>query len=251
MPTDVYYASDNLVSVMGCIDQTQIRDPTTNNTTVLSGLQSLAGQVSNIGLNLAQVATASRFIIPSEQNLMFNSVNGLQTAALKAQDSLFITLSSGLPDDQWQIELRGWFDTALARVQSSMVDFVSKDIAGFAQYANLTVWAGTTNVEAMCDNQKILAIGNYQSFSMMGVEIIAILGTFIIGLSFLLEKIVGFFQKKGKRKYKQVLWNSDEILQQQKRALSRIGENEWEEKDGDVPVTKMGKVWKAGLDGDG
>lgn len=235
-----YYHTDEVASVMACIDQAEIRNPTTGSSTVPSGFQKMRDLIYSIGLNQAQIAVAWRFIIPSENALMFNSVNYL-VGALKAQDSVFILISSGLPNNQWQIELQGWFDTALARLQGAIVEYVSKDIEGFAPYANLSVLPGD---EWMCENQKIKAVGNYQSFSLMGIEIVAIVGALIILLSFILESIVGFFQKRwGGQGYKQVAWTTDAVLQQQRLAFEQGKAEEWERTDATVPVTKLGNVW--------
>jgi hypothetical protein len=181
---------------------------------------------------------------------MFNSVNGLQSAALKAQDSLFIIISPGLPDNQWQIEVQGWFDIALAQMQSAVIEFVAKDIDGFDPYAKLTYGTNATTVQGMCDNQIILATGNYQSFSLMGVEIIVIGGMIILLFSFFLQSLVGCCQGRccgGRRQYKRVLWATDSILQQQRLAteLAGLSRDDWEKIDGEVPVTRKGKMWRS------
>jgi hypothetical protein len=235
---------------MACTDQASIRNPNTNISTVLSGLQLLSYQSTLIGLNAAQSAAADRLINPSETALMFNSVNGLQSAALKAQDSLFIIISPGLPDNQWQIELQGWFDTALAQMQSAVVEFIAKDIDGFSPYANLTYGSDAGTVQRMCDNQIILATGSYQSISLMGVEIIVIGGIVILLFSFFLENLVGCCQARccgGKRQYKRVSWVTDSVLQQQRLAteLAGVRKDDWEKIDGEVPVTLEGKKWRS------
>lgn len=174
---------------------------------------------------------------------MYNSVNSLGTMALKAQDKLYITVSSGLPSDQWKIELKGWFDTALAHTQSKMINFASKDMEEVLP-GKLTLMNRDAEVRPMCDNQMIRAVGQYQSFSMMGIEIIIALGVFIVLLSFVLEYIVGFVQTRwGSHAYKQRLWTTDGILQQQRLAFENKNISDWEGMDDAVPVTKQGKIW--------
>ncbi|EPE34165.1 hypothetical protein GLAREA_07178 [Glarea lozoyensis ATCC 20868] len=240
---DTYYGSDELVTVVGCIDQAEIRNPLTGVSTAPLGLQRLSNDTFGIGLNPSQVATSFRLIIPSEQALMFNSVNGVGTTALKAQDSLYIMISSGLPSNQWQIELRGWFDTALARMQASAIDFVSKTEEA-TSVGKLGFGTSQESTQPMCKNQLVTAIGNYQSFSMMGIEIILAVGLFIVLISFVLERVVGCIHKRwGSHRYKQVRWKADGILQQQRLAFENNKVNGWEKTDDTVPITALGKTW--------
>lgn len=231
---------------MGCIDQAQLRDPSTNFSTVLSGFQSMRNQSTSIGFNAAQVATAARFLNVAERSMMFNSVNGLGSAALKAQDRLFVFISSGLPADQWKIELQGWFDTALAAMQAGIIEFVVKDIEQYLPYAALIFTPDRENMLKMCDNQIILNIGSYQSFSLMGIEIIAAVGAFIVILSLVLEGVVGFCQRRwGSQGFKELLWTRGSMLQTYRIAAEAAGIKGWEKLESFVPITSKNKVWKA------
>jgi hypothetical protein len=242
---NTFYGADDFATVVACIDQSQIRNPATGISTPPLGFQRLSVQSVNIGLNPAQIAAAFRLIVPSEQALMFNSVNGLGAMALKAQDFLYVTIGSGLSSNQWQIELRGWFETALAALQASIIDFTSKEIAEISAIGDLSMTNNTTYIQPMCDGQMILAFGDYQSFSMMGIELIIAIGVFIVLLSLVLEHIVAFVQKRcGSKAYKQVLWKTDGVLQQQRLAFECDKVEDWEKKGNSVPVTKLGMVWK-------
>jgi hypothetical protein len=243
-PGQVFYYADDLVTVIACIDQGEIRDPNTKRATIPSGFQRLSNLTTTIGLNPRQLGTSWRFIVPSEKAMLWDSVTNFQGGALNAAELLVRnTNEDGLPSNQWQIELQGWFDTALARIQAAVIEFVSKDIDGLEPYAKLMV---NPDEEWQCDAQKIKAVGNYQSFSLMGIEIICAVGAFIVLLSFVLEGIVGFFQKRwGRQGYKEALWSTDAILQQQRLAFEHGQMDEWERTDETVPVTQKGKVWSS------
>jgi hypothetical protein len=129
---------------------------------------------------------------------MFNSVEGMQTVALKAQELVYMLLSPGLPSNQWQIEVGGWFDTALAGLQYLVLSFINKNLDGLASWA--TVEFPNTNISehrAMCDQQIMCNIGAYQSFSVLGLGIILGVGVFIIVVNLPVEGCVGWFQKRG------------------------------------------------------
>jgi hypothetical protein len=54
---------------------------------------------------------------------MFYSVSGRGSGALKAQSTVFtLTQVAQLPDNQWQIELDGWFAISLASLQQYLYE---------------------------------------------------------------------------------------------------------------------------------
>jgi hypothetical protein len=246
---DTYYSTDNLTSVLGCTDQFQFQDPNQNVTTQLTGSLSAYRQVYNIGLNKEQTAAATRLSLLSYDASLFRSVAGISTASLKAQDATYGLLSDGLPDNQWQIEAMGWFETSLATIQDRVNDYAYKDFERIPGTAKLVIPSESPELLAMCDQQIVRNVGSYQSFSMLGVGLIVAIGIVIILLSLCLETVVAFLQGRccGRTQmYKRKRWQLDSILQQQRLAFQGLGlGDEWFKCEEEVPVTRLGEefVW--------
>lgn len=245
-----YYGADKLTQILGCTDQFQIQNPNSNLATELTSSAKTYIQAAKIGLNLAQSATVLRLNLVSYDSLMFNSVNGLGAAALHAPDNAWQRLSPGLPDDQWRTEILGWFNASLVTLQDRVISYVSKDMTSMANVARLNVPSGFPELQSMCQNQAIKNIGAYQSFSMLGIGIIAVVGVFIIVLSWALEPLVGWVQNRSKKAgkndglTKHDQWLLDSAIHLQRMLVQRDGSGiEWSNCDGEVPVTAKNQTW--------
>ena len=60
-----------------------------------------------------------------------------QFVALLAQDVVDGTLSSGLPDNQWQLEAARWFQTSLAKLQGLVVQYPRSDVSKYGGLGEL------------------------------------------------------------------------------------------------------------------
>jgi hypothetical protein len=240
---DTYYSTDNLTHVLGCTDQFQFQDPNHNVTTQLTGSLSAYHQVYNIGLNKEQAAAATRISLLSYDAILFSSVAGMSAASLKAQDKAYNLASDGLPDNQWQIEVVGWFEMSLATIQDRIIDYAYKDFEAVPDNAKLVIPSQSPELLAMCDQQIVRNVGSYQSFSMLGLGIIVVIGSIIILLSLCLETVVAFFQRRccrGRQMHKWKRWQLDSILQQQRLAFQGLGlGGEWLKCEEQVPVTRL------------
>ena len=87
-------------------------------------------------------------------------------------------------------------------------------------------------------------INAYQSFSVLGLGIVLGVGVFIIVVSLLVEGCGGWFQKRRCRdRFKQLSWNLESILHQQRMAFEGQGLG-WVKRDkcdGSVPITEKGE----------
>ncbi|KAG4433183.1 hypothetical protein IFR05_011343 [Cadophora sp. M221] len=242
------YSSTNLTSVLACTDQYQIQNPNTNTATELTSTYKAYLQALQIGLNNAQLAAVARLGLTSYDSLMFSSVGGLSSAALHASDTTFQSLSPGLPDDQWRTEVTGWFNTSLARLQDTIISWASKDIADYEGFATLVHPTEFPELANMCKNQIVKNVGQYQSFSVLGIAVIFAVGLLIILLSWILEPIVGWWQKRFRgRSSGCEQWLLSSALQLQRLALQKenLG-GHWTKCDGEVPIAEHGAKWSAG-----
>lgn len=115
------------------------------------------------------------------------------SAALFASNHIFDALfSTGLPDNQWQLEVQGWFTTSLARFQSAILEYAykvdpSSDLSISTPYGQAPGDGWTSGMISalrdQCKNQLIRDAGDIQNFSLLGVLIIASISLLLIGLS--------------------------------------------------------------------
>lgn len=181
---------------MACMDQRQARNPTNNATTLLGGLMQMDS--GSLNLNPAQNATIQRLSLALATCDTYNTVIGQNSAALQASSKLWQLFSPPLPDNRWQTELRGWFETGLASLQRAVVDFVENtwmnddDPSGFSQYA--TVQSPSSfpaevrqQLEEQAHSQIVRSVAGYQSFITLGVGIIVVVSVSLMLTALLLS----------------------------------------------------------------
>lgn len=127
-------------------------------------------------------------------------------------------------------------------MQSNVLSYISKDIAGLAPYAALEEPTWIWKLNETCQEQTIRNLGGVQTFSVLGIGIIVGVRSFIVGLSLVLDWLVGLVQRRtGWQKHKEMAWVLDGMLQQQRLAFEGDGyEKVWLKREGTVPVTLNG-----------
>jgi hypothetical protein len=246
--TATYY-QDSLMTGIGCADTYQMCNPNTQGTagdsagcTPVGSFKNLQSEYMRIGLNNYQIATAQEIISALFFSNMFGAVDGRGPLALQAQDTVFSSVlfmqEGKLPENQWQIELDGWFEASLARFQQDLVE----DAAGLPKAAERSDGTFTPPAdkwgEAVCKRQMIRNAAGYQNFSTLGVVLIVILGSILIFLGSCVDTIVGWVQERMKANYSRLSWTSDGYLQLHRMAWEEAGFIGWKGCDGDVPTYK-------------
>ncbi len=104
--------------------------------------------------------------------------------------------SASIPPDQWIIETRNWFSVGLSRLQQAMVSYASGP-TNLGTYGVIDRPAANDSTgQSLCRNQMVRdTTGEHQSFSLLGVILIVVLGGAIILSSFFLDTVVGCVQK--------------------------------------------------------
>lgn len=205
-PSDplVLYGLDQEVNVMACIDQYQLCNPSSSPytcTIVGSALDMQEGYLE-IGLNDYQLSTALRLLYALRLTGTYVTVDSLGDTALFVRDHLSgITLGGGLPDNQWQIEVQGWFETSLAKLQSYVVEWAANlaDLGPSGYIIAPSPAGGAIGLASldMCSNQRIRNTGAYQSFSFLGLMIVIFV---IMILSWTVEPCVSYIRRKRPHK---------------------------------------------------
>jgi hypothetical protein len=131
---------------------------------------------------------------------MHGSVETGGASMLWANNLATANLSPGLPDNQWQIEVLGWFQTTLAKIQASMVEFASSTV-GVSPFGNADSSAYRSNVEGagelgvQCWNQLVRTAGDVQNFNFAGVMVIVCISVFLVVLDCMLGTVVSLVSR--------------------------------------------------------
>ncbi len=128
----------------------------------------------------------------------FHAVFGLGGAdALQAHRLAVWNVSPGLPDNQWQAEVEGWFRMNLARLQANVVEFavksggtLSANFEASTREGKLGMWPLTPVQEEQCGNQLVRAVGEVQNFSLVGVLVVVCMSVALVVVDLSLERVV-------------------------------------------------------------
>ena len=236
-----YYRPNTPVSVLACTDQFQFCNVRTNICTPLTDESAAQEEAKKLDLNSVQNATFWYFNSSSWLTLqtVHYSTHSLGAGALHASDSLQAQslLHPGLPPDQWQIDVSGWFATGLARLQQKVVNYALGPVEADEHMIN---YSGNSD---LCSRQKIRTPFGYTNFSTLGVAIILALGSIIVLNGMFIDKIVGLYMRKANWKdFKRRLWAHDESLQLMRVAYEGVGQGVWTGESASVPVTRKGDM---------
>ncbi|KAI0410724.1 hypothetical protein F5X98DRAFT_368625 [Xylaria grammica] len=169
----------------------------------------------------------------------------LGAKSLASQDRLYNGIQSPLPDDQWQLDVKHWFNMILSSMQSSFVD----KALGFPAGADVPRVLPKNTVEReVCNSQKIRSTA-YTSFSLFGLYFIFLVGAAIILTSFILEPILAclYNGRRKKQHYANLEWASNTSLQLHRLAHEKLEQGEWSSCVEEIPTTGL-DVELAGLD---
>ena len=233
------YSPDFYVNALACIDRNQFCNPTNGKCTPLSSWNLTEVATENLGLNAKQKAIVYRLEIMFY--CMFLSVSGRGSSALRASDSLFELAQYSLPNDQWMIEVSSWFALAMAKLQQRIVQYAT----GPPYMPDGAILRGPRNAAemAMCESQRVRSPSGTMSFSVLGVAIILIVGSMLMGTSLCLEKLVGFLRRKfAIKEYKRLQWILDSIFQLHRLAYEQAGQGTWAGGTDLIPTTKRGDL---------
>jgi len=220
-------------------------NPTTGKCTTAGGYAWLQDSVltdNTPGFNPAQQAAAGRLIIAIAATGTYSTVQVLGANALWANNLVWDgNLSPGLPDNQWQIEVLGWFQTSLARIQAYVVDFASNagKLGSLGTVVSPYVDRNELSMalQNQCRNQLVQTAGEVQNFHFIGIVIIVCFSATLVLLDFALEPLAGLFCKHMRRDSPtERARQADDKLHLLRMALANGDSGDWELGKGGVPV---------------
>lgn len=158
-------------------------------------------------------------------------------SALQARSNFIDGLQGPLPSDQWQEEVFHWETISMANLarmtvelatgpsDESMRKFVHKKLPG-------------DDSGQPCLNQKVRSSA-YVSFSILGLSITLMIGIVITAVSYLIEPLCAYIQRRYKRDTcRHLAWVADETLQLQRMVHEDLGHGTWTGAASSIPVTE-------------
>ena len=261
VPT-ISYRADRPVSVMSCIEQNRICNPVNERCSPLHGRSQMTvhkessptNLILDLNLNVQQIAALERIDWALMQSGIYDSVNFREVGNLRAADTLLSgPMQLALPANQWQLEVTGWFEESLARLQHLMQEYATGPTIEIEGSELLQPWLpekGETisddkairvlrqTEEYHCFNQITRDTQGTISFSVLGLAIIFAIGGLVILVSLTIVPVVAWLQGRFNfGEYKRRTWLLDEMLQLQRMLLSELGLGVWSGPNGLVPVT--------------
>ncbi|KAI0813772.1 hypothetical protein GGR55DRAFT_545264 [Xylaria sp. FL0064] len=259
------YRPEEAGSPLGCASQVQVcKGPTGGNnscTTLGSMTDAWTGAGALFGLketNLSKYQSfdpliaeyadnedASRYlwlagIYNNYPNAVTQPILKLGYQSLDSYKNYFSGVQAELADDQWKLDVTSWWNISMALQQASFVDSAfGPTYPGIYQ---LKQNATNTGQKSICQNQKILST-RYTSVSLFGLYFTYIVGILIIFISFILEPILSYVQKRWKyREYENLEWVSNGTLNLQRLVYDESGQGTWSNCNESIPVTEKGEL---------
>ncbi|KAK8122765.1 hypothetical protein PG984_011435 [Apiospora sp. TS-2023a] len=142
--------------------------------------------------------------------------------------------------NQWQLDVTRWWYIMLAGFQANFVNTAqgSKN-SPFPP----TTFPPTNDYERdLCHNQKIRS-SNYANFSIFGLALMYSIGMLIILISFAVEPLLGWLQKRGRyNQYAYLEWEAGTAIQLHRMANDQLGHGHWMKCDERIPITQPGDI---------
>ena len=242
MGRDGAYRPDNLINVMGCTEEHQMCTSPADCTPLL-GVNSLLNYASAyLNFTQEQNVTSDRLINVANLATFGNLIGQLSQISTPffppssgANEGLWVNIE--LPDNQWQITANYWQAISLAFLQRAFVAYGTGQIAARTEYL---VRPTTAAGKWMCQNLMIKNT-DHQSFSVLVLIVLFLLGVLIIAASLTIEDAVQWYYRRFHTRHGRFkMWEKDDML-------NLI---EWKEtcRKQKAVLEKQGKILRKGLE---
>ena len=242
MGRDGAYKPDKMINVLGCTEEHQMCTTPTDCSPLL-GVHSLLNYVSaHLNFTPNQNVTGKR-LLDAANNAAFGNVIGQLSLTSTpffpptsvASEGLWVNMP--LPDNQWQLTAEYWHAISLAFLQRGFVAYGTGQIAAKTEYlVSPTTAAG----KWICENL-LINVTTHQSFSVLVLIVLFLVGGLIIVLSLTIEDAVQWYYRQfhtGHGRFK--MWEKDDMLKL----------IEWKEtcRKQKAVLEKQGKMLRKGLE---
>ncbi|KAK7962064.1 uncharacterized protein PG986_002889 [Apiospora aurea] len=250
------YRPEEAASLLGCTQQFQwCRDPAKGQCGNLEGrLDALysAAQWFNLTTKdldpdrpvpktkLGSLLMWAYFILVDDTTSLQGFISSLGPRSLASQNSVRQGMVSGLQKNQWQLDVKQWWQILLAGFQARFVNTAQgSDILPNRPY---TFKPASEYDWGFCRNQKIRS-AQHASFSIFGLVFTYSMGALIVLISFAIAPILSLLQKRGwYNKYAYIEWEGHTAIQLHRVAQDQLGHGRWGHCDESIPITQQGDL---------
>jgi hypothetical protein len=206
-------------------------------------------QDENLSLSPEQRSTAIRINAATYETNIFDMVTPRRHAALQAQTVAEDTNQSPLPDNQWEHEVLFWEQASLARLQAILHEYAAGSVVQLSSRLKDRLRKVPRNDSepnskanqywlSMCQAQVTRDAQGTLNFTALGLLIITTIGTLVVTLSFVLESVTAFFQRRSKiGTVRAVMWQRDESLQTLRSMFESHRRGTWQGSEKLIPTT--------------
>jgi hypothetical protein len=245
--TDTVYTRDLPVTTLGCTEQHQIctggaSNSTARKCTPLMGMyqiQTDAGGVTSLNFTDRQNSTYVRVFQAASDSKLSVLLSRLiqRDMPLLARRQVILVVSSFLPDNQWEMEAEYFFSIGMAHLQRDVVNYGTGQMSPDTSFIAV---ANTTADKWLCQNLIVLGT-SFQSFSLLALTLVFVLGTLIFLFSLVVDDVSAFVQRRWNRGATgREMWKANDPLQIQRMLYEHQGSGTWHDEPNGVPVTNFG-----------
>ncbi|KAK0732106.1 hypothetical protein B0H67DRAFT_640410 [Lasiosphaeris hirsuta] len=250
-----FYYGNNYFNVLACEQQVQFCNPVNGLCSNLShAAKAYEESIAGLNLNPDQSTAIKRSaLLLGLTDVGAMGLATLGASGLLARESVFEdTRSLRLSPDQWEKEVRLWFESRLALLQAHIMRFLDRiDTTSpiyertlvYQPYDSLPPGKERDAVYNSCNNMRITTAGRYQNFRFWVVMIVVIFSVLIVTISVSLEmlmKIVRRIWVTKDGRARQLARDSDSQYWLLRLALEGAGIGPWrrggEKADSNIPV---------------
>ncbi|KAI1173319.1 hypothetical protein F4777DRAFT_457313 [Nemania sp. FL0916] len=165
------------------------------------------------------------------------AVDRLGPASLTSQSTLLSNTQASLEPNQWQLDVKHWFDIYMATWQADFLELAYISPNASLPLETRSAFKAAT-ARKLCNNQKIRST-EYTSFSIFGLLFTFVTGSLIVLVSYILEPVSYFLYRKWDfKKYAHLEWTALNTLQMQRLAQEELGYGNWSSGTEEIPTAE-------------
>ncbi|KAF4612825.1 hypothetical protein G7Y89_g15548 [Cudoniella acicularis] len=234
IPNSSGYITDNEISVMACLEQYQVCNPSKKAEVACTPLQTLSRLIQHKTGELSTVIKSDRQLLLAKTLLSLLAQSRLASLLSSFTSPLLLdSLEAGgssLPPapNQWILEMNNLFTIGLANFQHQLMEFVTGPPAQYALYLTPNQAANNSALKWLCSSQ-IIQRADYSNFCTLSIGLIFGVGVLITIISLCLDAVVGWVRLRYRSgRWRQRAWWTEGTLQLQRKAFEGMGIDDWE-----------------------
>ncbi|KAF2184500.1 hypothetical protein K469DRAFT_751070 [Zopfia rhizophila CBS 207.26] len=174
----------------------------------------------------------------SRASTIGTSIGGRGSGALLASEKVTKHIQGFVPNTQWMTEVRSWVSIGLVTLQYELVKYAMGPTSPLPEGVTVKT-PRTLEGRNLCKSTKVPNPGGYQSFSVLGLVTVIVVGGLIFIVSIIVQPLAHYVFRNCSmgNDFRRRQWILDGKLQLQRIAYEHAGIGFWANKEGYVPIT--------------